>query len=367
MATIKDVAERAGLSVTLVSRYLNEKKGVSERSKQKIMQAIDELNYRPNGNARSLVLQKTNAIGIVVNTLDAPFIAPLIAGIERGLEEFNKEHRYTVLFCSSNRDMNKKRQHIAYLTQGRVDGIIIYGSLAADDTLVHQLAETNFPFLLIENDMKDLEVNKVIIDNQGGAYKATQFLIEQGYTKIAHMTGNMNYKITLDRMNGYVMALQDHQLPVRQELIWHPDFSEMETNKAKDYHIRGDMSFYYAGYHKMKGILKSGMELPQAIFFATDISAFGAMKALEEAKIRVPEDIGLIGFDDEYPSDYGCSCQAISTMRQQFNEAGYIGIKTMIRDIENPQNKKKTVLLSTDMIIRDSSLNVCMDSHPVGK
>lgn len=361
MATIKDVAEHAGLSVTLVSRYLNHKKGVSEQSQQKIMAAIEALNYRPNGNARSLVLQRSNAIGIVVNTLDAPFISPLIAGIERGLADFNKGNRYTVLYCTSHGNMETKREHIAYLTQGRVDGIIIYGSLASDDTLVRQLAETQFPFLLIENDMKDIEVNKVIIDNQGGAYQATDFLIRQGYERIAHMTGNMNYKITLDRMNGYIMAFQDHQIPVRQELIWHPNFSQIEEKTESDTHNRGDMSFYYAGYQEMKRVLESDMELPEAIFFATDISAFGAIKALQEAGVRVPEDIGLIGFDDEHPADYGCHCAAISSMRQNFNEAGYVGIKTMINNIENPQNKKKTVLLSTEMILRKSSLNIRND------
>lgn len=358
MATIKDVAEYAGLSVTLVSRYLNHKKGVSELSREKIAEAIEALNYRPNGNARSLVLQKTNAIGIVVNTLDAPFIAPLIAGIERGLADFNKENRYTVLFCSSHGDMDTKQQHIAYLTQGRVDGIIIYGSLATDDTLIRQLAETKFPFLLIENDMKDIEVNKVTIDNQGGAYKATEFLIQQGYERIAHMTGNMNYKITLDRMNGYIMALQDYRIPVRQDFIWHPDFEQVREKKPEDYHIRGDMSFYYVGYNEMKRVIESGAKLPEAIFFATDISAFGAMQALSEANIKVPEDISLIGFDDEYPSDYGCTCQAISSIRQRFEEVGYMGIKTMIDDIENPHNEKRTVSLSTDMIIRESSIKL---------
>lgn len=353
MATIKDVAEHAGLSVTLVSRYLNHKKGVSEQSKQKIEEAILALNYRPNANARSLVLQKTNAVGIVLNTINAPFSTPLIAGIERGLREFHEGNKYTAIYCLSHGDMETKRKHIDYFAQGRVDGIIIYGSLASDDLLIRQLAETNFPFLLIENDMRDMEVDKILIDNQGGAYKATKYLIDQGYRNIAHMTGNMNYKITMDRMGGYVRALQDSNIPVEQEWIWYPDFKNV---RKKESHIRGDMSFYYAGYDKMKQVLESGQKLPEAIFFATDISAFGAMKALEEAGIRVPEDIGIIGFDDEFPSDYGCDCRQISTVRQPFEEVGYVGIQTMLKHIENGAEAKKVIRLDTELVIREYSL-----------
>jgi len=126
MATIKDVAELAGLSVTMVSRYLNNLKGVSKESQEKITAAIRELNYRPNGIARSLVLQKTHTIGIVVDDLCSPFIFELIEGLESGAEDFDREEKYNVIFCNSNGDVQRKQRHIRFLTQGRVDGIVIY-------------------------------------------------------------------------------------------------------------------------------------------------------------------------------------------------------------------------------------------------
>lgn len=353
MATIKDVAERAGLSTTLVSRFLNGRSGVSPDSKRKIEAAIKELNYRPNGIARSLVLQKTQSIGIVLDNLGAPFAARLIAGLEQGAEDFDKENQYNVLFCSSNGDLQKKKRHVHYLTQGRVDGIIIYGSLTSDDTIIRELAETTFPFLLIENDMNNVDVDKVIIDNAEGAYRATEHLIKQGHRRIAHMAGNMNLKITLERMNGYIRALQDYHIPVRSELILHPTFETAERHLPQDRNSRGDRSYYVAGYKEMKKMIAGG-DLPDAIFFASDISAFGAIQAMEEAGIRVPDDISVVGFDDENPADYECDCKPITTMRQPLYDLGYTGIKRLIAGIHDPELPKEKIVLKATLIVRDS-------------
>jgi DNA-binding LacI/PurR family transcriptional regulator len=143
MSTIKDVAQLAGLSKTLVSRYINNQKGVSSDSQQKILAAIKELNYRPNGLARSLVLQKTHTIGIVVDDLCATFIFKMIEGLEQGAEDFDRDDKYNVIFCNSNGDIQRKERHISFLTQGRVDGIVIYGSLVHDDSMIQQLAQAN--------------------------------------------------------------------------------------------------------------------------------------------------------------------------------------------------------------------------------
>ena len=352
MATIKDVAKRAGLSTTLVSRYLNGQKGVSPASKEKIVEAIRELNYRPNGIARSLVRQETQSIGIVLDNICAPFVAPLITGLQRGAEEFDPENKYNVIFCSSDGDMEKKRRHIQFLTQGRVDGIIIYGSLTSDDELIRQLAATSFPFLLIENDMYGVDANKVAIDNVGGAYRATRYLIEKGYRKIGHIAGDMNLKITSDRLNGYIRALQDFGIPVEQKLIRYPDFTALKTDK-KESGRDADKIFLEAGYVEMKKLIEE-QRIPEAMFFATDISAFGAMKAMEEAGLKVPDDMGIVGFDDENPGDYGCVCQRVTTMRQPLFEAGYLGIKNLIRSVKDPGQAKERIVLETELVERES-------------
>lgn len=354
MATIKDVAERAGLSTTLVSRYLNGRTGVSPDSKQKIQRAIKELNYRPNGIARSLVLQKTQSIGIVLDNIGAPFASRLIFGLEKGAEDFDKENEFNILFCSSNGDMHKKKRHISYLTQGRVDGIIIYGSLTSDDTLIRELADSAFPFLLIENDVDNVDVDKVIIDNAEGAYQATEHLIKQGHRRIAHMAGNMNLKITLERMNGYIRALQANQISVNSDLIYYPSFDMTGRLPSADSNFRGDRAYYDSGYQEMKRLIDGKGELPEAIFFASDIMAFGAIQAMEEAGIRVPEDVSVVGFDDETPSDYDGACKPITTMRQPLFDLGYTGIKRLLASINNPELPKEKIVVKTKLIVRDS-------------
>ncbi len=354
MATIKDVAGKSGLSKTLVSRYLNNQKGVSPQSREKIIAAIKELNYRPNGLARSLVLQKTQTIGIVLDNLCSPFISNLISGLESGAEDFDKENKYNVIFCSSNGDMQKKQRHVQFLTQGRVDGIVIYGSLVTDDSIIKELASSTFPFILIENDV-ELDVNKVVIDNVDGAYRATEYLIQLGHKRIVHFAGNMNLKITLDRLNGYVRAMQDHLLPIDKDMIIYPDFSAIAEEEANDTekNIWSNKTFYNAGYKEMHSLLSKN-KCPDAVFFATDISAFGAIKAINEAGLSVPEDISVMGFDDARPQDYDCDCRPISTMRQPLKEAGYTGIKELIKTIQTPDKPHERTVLKTGLVIRDS-------------
>jgi DNA-binding LacI/PurR family transcriptional regulator len=351
MPTIKDVAEKAGVSVTLVSRTLNNLKGVKLESRAKIMQAVRDLNYVPNGLARSLVLQKTHTIGIVLDNLGSSFISRLIKGLEKGAEDFDKMNVYNVMYCSSNGDIQKKQRHISFLTQGRVDGILIYGSLVTDDEIIFNLSQSSFPFILIENDLEGVDVNKIVMDNVDGAYRATQHLIGLGHRRIAHVTGNINLKITLDRLNGYIRALQDAQIPIDPSLIVYPDFGTASENKAGD--IWSTDTFFRCGYDSIKKLMDRENR-PDAVFFATDISAFGAIKALEEMELSFPEDVSIIGFDDERPSDFGCSFEPISTVRQPLELAGYTGIKRMIHSLQNPEAPKERTVLKMELVIRGS-------------
>jgi LacI family transcriptional regulator len=354
MSTIKDVAQLAGLSKTLVSRYINNQKGVGPESQQKILSAIKELNYRPNGIARSLVLQKTHTVGIVVDDLCATFIFKLIEGLEHGAEDFDRDDQYNVIFCNSNGDIHRKERHIQFLTQGRVDGIVIYGSLVHDDTLIHDLAQANFPFILIENDIEGVDVNKIVIDNIGGAFNATEHLIKLGHRRIAHIGGNMNLKITLDRMNGYVRALQKYNVPVDQNLIVFPDFSSVEEEERRHDETHSQFLFYDRGYAEMKKLIAKG-QVPDAIFFATDLSAFGAIRALEEAGLKVPEDVSVIGFDDEVSAAGTFGCKPISTVRQPLKQAGYMGIQKLVASLNHPHAPKERLLLKTELVIREST------------
>jgi LacI family transcriptional regulator len=348
MATIKDVARRAGLSKTLVSRYLNGVRGVSPESRERIRAAIDELNYRPSGIARSLASQKTHTIGVVVDDLRSPFLFELIAGLERGAEEFDREEKYNVVFCNSNGDIQRKQRHINFLTQGRVDGVIIYGSFVRDDPLIGRLAADGFPFLLIENDLADVDASRIVFDNLGGARRAVEHLIGLGHREIVHIGGSPELGITRDRLQGYLSALQAHGLPVRDELILFPDFLNAPDESP------GQKLYFDRGYETMKKLLAGGPP-PGAIFFATDLLAFGAIKALGEAGLRVPQDVSLVGFDDENPAFFDFVAPRITTVRVPLAEAGYRGIQTLLAGIERPGQPRERIVLETGLVLRDST------------
>ncbi len=331
MATISDVAERAKVSKTLVSRVLNNRTGVGEASRKRILEAIKELNYRPNELARSLVLQKTQTIGIVIDTLCIPYYFDLIKGFEEG----GDEEDYNIIFCSGRSDPIIKSKYINFFTHHRVDGLVIYGSLFSDEGIIRDLAAAGFPFVLIENEIPNLEINNILIDNFGGAYKATEHLIKLGYKKIFHFSGDMNTKVSTERLNGYIRAMQDYGIPMDKDSIIYTQFKEK------------------SGYGNMKHLLKR-QTLPDAIFFAADISAFGAIRAITEAGLTVPGDIAITGFDDDIPDSRDIIFPGLTTMKQPLREIGHQSIKLLTRSINNPYSKPLSKTYKTELIIRES-------------
>lgn len=222
--------------------------------------------------------------------------------------------------------------------------------MVSDDPLVENLAKTTFPFALIENDPYYINTNKVGINNNDSAIKATEYLIQLGHKRIAHVGGNRMWRIMSDRAWGYTEALKIHGIKIDEDLIVFPDFSKIPNKTILDRSIYID-----AGYLAMKELL-SLKEIPDSVFFATDILAFGAMKAIREAGLRVPEDISFLGFDDEKPTDYGSNEQPITTMRQPLFDAGYYGIKYLIACIESNGIKKERIELKMEFVDRGTCI-----------
>lgn len=350
MATIKDVAACAGVSKTLVSRYINGQGGVSAESGALIAAAIEKLNYRPNRLARSLVQRRTYCVGVSVDDLSSVFIVPLIAGLEYGVSHADAAHEYTVIYTNSCGDHKKKERQLNFLTQGHVDGLIVYGSPIPEDDLMRQLASSGFPLVLIENDLADLHVSKVLIDNTAGAFAATEHLIQLGHKKIAHFGGDFNLRITLDRMNGFTQAMQKYGILIEPDWIVFPPAGQ----GGRQQNGMPRSAFYEQAYAAMKRLIGIN-RVPDAIFFATDLAAFGAVRALKEAGLRVPDDISVIGFDDENTAAALYGAQPITTMRQPLHEAGDTAIRLMVGRLENPSAPPVTKQLSTRMIDRQTT------------
>ena len=348
-ATIKDVAERAGVSKALVSRYLNGKTGVSKENRGRIAEAIQGLHYTPNALARSLVTQKTFTIGVLMEVLDSDPALSVLRGLEHGMQQIPGGEQYTLIYTSSFGDVERKARQLQYLTRGRADGIIIFGSQICNDELISRLAETEFPIVLIENDLSAARVDRVLVDNVGGAFNATERLIRAGCKRIAHIAGNMNLKITMDRMQGYTNALQYHGIPVDRNLIAFPDFSALPGNQRQP--MGWDALFVEQGYAEMKRMLSQGI-VPDGLFVPTDFLAFGAMRALQEASLRVPEDVSVIGFDNEIAVAARLGCPPVTSVVQPLEEAGGKAVELCLKRISDPGRTTERMILNTSLVDR---------------
>jgi len=340
MVTIREVAEAANVSSSTVSRVINNAHNVSPEARKLILDTIKVLGYSPNNAARSLAKRKTNAIGVVVNNLHDPFFHDLIKGFEKGAADTS----YNVVFCSAfGGDIESKERYVQYLSNGVTDGIILYGSYLSDDKIVSSLAETGFHYVLIENDFTGFNTNSLLIDNVGGAEKAVNYLISLGHKSIAHISGNPNKKVTIDRFNGYLKAMHKNAIEIQQD------------------HIQYTTTDYSSGYEKMEKLIHLGERRPSAIFCSDDAIASYAIRAALDLNLRVPKDISVMGFDNQkiLPDLY--RGPAITSVAQPLYQIGVDSIRLLTELLENKINEGKIrKMYSTDIIIKESVAPPCI-------
>ena len=276
--SIIDVAKEAGVSSATVSRVVNNINKVKPEVRQRVLDAIDKLGYSPNHAARSLVKQQSNCIGIVVNNLHDPFFHDLIKGFEMGAQQT----RYAVMICSVlGGDVASKEEYVKYLTNGVVDAVILYGSYLSDQSVIKYLKDIkDVDYVMIEDDVPELECNKFLIDNFGGAKRAVEYLIKKGHRNIAHICGNPNKKVTKGRREGYEAAMKEAGLSIPDQYI---------QNTSVDYH---------SGYQCME-ILLDLENPPTAVFCSDDAIASFAIQAALDRNMKVPGDISVMGFDNQ--------------------------------------------------------------------
>ncbi len=330
--TITDIAKRANVSKTIVSRVINNRKGVSSQTREEVWRIVRELGYRANGLARSLSMCKTDTLGVILNNLCTQLLFDMIGGIEDvGLEE-----GYNVLFCSGKNDLDVKSRYIDFFAAGRADGIIIYGSAYSDDDLIAGLYKSEYPLVLIENYFDTLDVYSVYIDNYTGSYKAVKYLIGLGHTGIAHILGNPRTKAGTDRLQGCLSALRDGGIVPRE--AWF-----VESSFSRD-----------SGYQAMQQIL-CGEHIPTAVFCGSDTQAYGALRAIYEHRLRVPEDISVVGFDDDPPSlDEIGTYPRLTTVAQPMYAIGRAAANLLLRAIREPAKSGVTVKVDTELRVRES-------------
>ncbi len=339
IVTIKDVAEKAGVSLATVSRVINNCNNVKPARRDQVLKAIDDLGYLPNHAARALVKKKTETIGVIINNLHDPFFYDLIRGFETGA----LQTKYNVIFCSiMGGDAVVKEKYIKYLNKGVVDAVVLYGSYMSDDMLAHYMGEDcPVKYLIVENDLPNNNCHKLLIDNIEGARKATEYLIGKGHSTIAHIGGNPNKKVTIDRFNGFMETMRSSGLEVL------------------DGYIQYTMADYHSGYECMKRLMQSGHR-PSAVFCSDDAIASFAIRAALDMGLRVPQDVSVMGFDNQkiLPDKY--QGPGITSMEQPLFDIGVDSIRILADHVSGKSDNYIKKIYKTTLVekVSVSSPNV---------
>lgn len=280
MATIKDVARMAGVSVATVSRVINNSPKASETSRQAVLTAMESLNYHPNANARALAQQSTDTVGLVVGDVSDPFFGAMVKAVEQVAYHTGN----FLLIGNGYHNEQKERQAIEQLIRHRCAALVVHAKKLSDDELVHLMKQ--IPGMVIVNRIiPGYEQRCVALDDRYGAWLATRHLIQQGHTRIGYLCSNHAISDAEDRLQGYYDALRENDLPCNDRLVTYAEPDE-----------RG-------GEHAMTELLGRGRNFT-AVACYNDSMAAGAMGVLNDNGIDVPGDISLIGFDDILISRY---------------------------------------------------------------
>ncbi len=329
--TIKEVAERAGVSQSTVSLVLNNKRAVRESTREKVLQVIREMDFHPRRSARTLASQKTGNIGFVISDAHFTRAEPFYTRIFLGCEFEARQFDYYILLTSVENTFSAKKMP-RFLKEGNVDGVIAAGSM--NDRWLYEIRKMGVPVVLIDYYPPKQKWPCVLIDNAEGAHEAVRYLQNLGHTKIAFIGGSVYHPSIRERFRGYSLAMREKGLDFEKWVVR----DEQET-RAED------------GLSAMQKIL-SRDEWPTAVFAANDAMALGALKAIRARGLRVPQDISIVGFDNIEVTNH--TDPPLTTMRVRMEEMGAKAV-TMIRDmIEQKNSLQEKILVPVDLIERES-------------
>ncbi|MCG2821395.1 MAG: LacI family transcriptional regulator [Candidatus Atribacteria bacterium] len=326
--TLRNVAEKAGISVNTASRAINNKPDINEETKKRVLQIAKELGYIRNAAAVALRTKKTGTIGVVIEDNRNPFYAEVLNGMEVAAREKN----YHIILTNTQRDYNKEEEAINLLLAKRVDGLLITPVQGRDDD-IKNLIEANIPFVVVGRDFENIELDAVYNNEVKGGFLATEYLIKKGHKRIALIDGFLYKSPAKGRLEGYKKALKEYGIPWDDSLISVGDIS-MED-----------------GHKRTKQMLEKNLNFT-AIFAYNDMMAFGSMQAIKEKGLRIPEDIGLVGYDD-IPFSSLIS-PALTTISSKKKKLGIESVKLLLSRINGNRKKAKKIMLDVELISRET-------------
>lgn len=331
MATIKDVAKLANVSISTVSRVLNNSGYTSEETKKKVFQAIEKLKFQKNMVAAAMIKKQTSTFGLIIPDIKNIFYADLT----RAVEDTANKNGFNVILCNTDNDLNKEREYINFLLQKGIDGIIFSTPEIQDENIKEVVRNRpDLPIIIIGSDVSGVKVDKVLVDNFEGSYTATKHLLELGHKRIGFIAGQLDSYATIERRKGFEQALNDY------EIILDRNYIMLEAFKIQ------------SGYKKGKEMLCK-KDRPTAIFAGNDAIAVGIYKAARELKIRIPEELSVIGFDDSQFAEI--VYPGLTTIRTPITEMGKKAVELAIEVAKKTRNFKETITFQSSIIQREST------------
>ncbi len=330
--TIYDVAKKAGVGIGTVSRAINNSPRISSQTKAKVDQAIQELKYQPHALAQGLARKKTNMVAIIVPVFTGYFYLELLRGIQQEISKY----QYDLLLFSVDQTEKTEIFLKRTLQERKVDGVLLI-SLSISDHYVKKFLHSQFPIVLIDSDHNGLD--SLTVENEQGAYLATKHLISLGHTRIGMIDAQLKSIPAKMRLEGYQKALRDHRIQYKRRYL-----------VISDSDIEKDGFNREAGYTAMKQLLQINKNRPTAVFVSSDIQAAGAIKAIKEYGLNIPEDVSVIGFDDIELAQY----MGLSTVRQPMYEMGKMAVEILMKKISGEESKPVKKRFETQLVIRDS-------------
>lgn len=328
MSTIYDVCILAGVSMATVSRVINSNAKVTEKTRKKVQDAMDELGYRPNAVAQSLASSRSNSIGVLVSELYGPFYGSMMSGIEAELRSVGKH----VFITSGHSDQEREKESIEFLISRKCDALILHVEAVSDEYLI-ELAKGPTPFALINRHIPELADRCISLNNEQGGYLATKSLLEQGHTDIAYISGPLWKTDSKDRLRGHQRALAEFGQTFNNKLLYESDFHETGGTSGFEHFFNHNCQF-------------------TAVACGNDEMASGAMKAARELNLSIPEDVSFVGFDNVIVAGY--VYPKLSTVEYPIGDMGHMAAIWVRKNVYKDETLDVTNLFQPCFVARNS-------------
>ena len=330
--TLEDIAKLAGVSRSTVSRVVNEQPSVRDHVRERVLEVIKQTGYHPNAAARALASQRSWTLGLILpHSVSFLFSDPYYAQLTRGIAQACNQYDYTLALFLVGTEEDEEKIYSRVSRTGLLDGVIVQSGHRGDQWIIGRFVDAHTPLVVVGRPFRSDNVSYIDVDNINASYNAVNHLIRLGRKRVGTIAGPANSTVGIDRKEGYLKALVERGYEVDESLVTEGDFTES------------------GGYYAMQRLLPAR---PDAVFVASDLMAIGAMRAVREVGLRIPDDIAFVGFDDLPVATF--SDVHLTTVRQPVVQFGAKAVEVLIDLIENGIDPPRHILMETELVVRGS-------------